>query len=264
MMQLFLFSNLKALEESFRSFYYRTRDIGQNAMILWLKPYLQSILNQQNHEGDWNSIAILNGEIMKEKEFLKEVDEAGNPVLKVVTYLLKAELAEKFENFRLAEMLYALIERTGRSIRFSHGVVLWWGSAGHAYYRMYLLNKKRIHLRKARMYRSRLEKLVSLGCQNASSSVAYLYATDASVHDSVSDSELLTMFSQDITVVSKFCHTKMEASIHEETGFACLRRGLQSEARQFFQSSMQIHKTLGALAKYHWLQEKLLQHSISF
>jgi hypothetical protein len=262
MMQLFLGSNLKALEESFRSFYDRTREIGQNAMILWLKPYLQSILNQQNFEGDWNSIAILTGEIMTEDDFLKEVEQVGNPVLKVVTYLLKAELAEKFENFSLAETLYALIERIGRSIRFSHGVVPWWGSAGHAYYRMYLLYKKRTHIRKARMYKSRLEKLVSLGCQNASSSVAYLHTTDASVHGTVSNSELLTIFSKDMAKVSKFGHSKMEASIYEEAGFACLRRGLESEAHAFFQSSLQIHEKLGALAKYRWLQEKVLQNAL--
>jgi hypothetical protein len=231
-------------------------------MILCLKPYFQTILNQQMVFLDWNNIAVFNGEAMEEEDFLREVEQAGNPVLKVVTYLLKAELAEKFENFQLAESLYSFIEMSSRSIRFTHGVIPWWGSAGHAYYRMFLFSGKRFHLSKARMYRQRLEKVLALGCQNAASSVAYLRATEASVCGLVSDSELLAIFTKESFVISSFPHVKMEASFHEEAGFACLRRGLQYEAQQYLEKAMHIYEELAAFAKYHWLRERALKHNL--
>jgi hypothetical protein len=171
-LQLFLGGNLKAIEESLRKFYDRTSEIGQNDLVLCLKPYFQTILNLQSTQGDLNSLCQLNGEVMLEEDFLFEVDKAGNTVLKMVAYLLKADLADTFENFTLATSLYELIEKTGRCIRLSYGILPWWGSAGHAYYRMFHLSGRQTHLRKARMYRKRLEKAIVLGCQNACPSVA--------------------------------------------------------------------------------------------
>jgi hypothetical protein len=261
-LQLFLGANLRDTEASFRNFYDRTIEIGQKSMILCLKPYFQSILNQQTVILDWNNIAVLSGEVMEEEEYLSEVDEAANPVLKVVTYLLKAELAEKFGKLPLAEFLYSFIEKSGRSICFSHAVVPWWGSAGHAYYRIFLASGKRLHLRKARIYKKRLEKLLDIGCKNAASSVAYLRATEASVCGLVGDSELLKILTQECQVITASSHIKMEASVHEEAGFACLRRGLQYEAQQYLKRALSIYEQLGAFAKYHWLREKAMSHQL--
>jgi hypothetical protein len=122
-MQLFLGKNLRALEESFRNLVDRTSTLGQKAMILSLKPYLQTILNQQSIASNWDNITLLTGEIMNEVMYLSELDKSGNQSLKVLTYMVKAELAEKFEYFDVAEPLYEWIEKNGRSIRVSHGIL---------------------------------------------------------------------------------------------------------------------------------------------
>jgi hypothetical protein len=117
-LQLFLGENLKTIEESFRRFYDRTSEIGQNELVMCLKPYFQTILNLQSTQGDWTSICQLNGEVMLEEEFFYDVDKAGNAVLKVVTILLKAFLADIFENFTLATSLYEVIEKKGNVFGF--------------------------------------------------------------------------------------------------------------------------------------------------
>jgi hypothetical protein len=256
-LQLFLGTNLKSIEESFRTFYDRTLEIRQNTMVLSLKPYFQAILNHQTIRCDWSYVHLLTGEIMIEEEFLRDVDEAGHPLLKVVTHLLKAELAESFGYFETAEMLYASVEQSAKSIRYSYGVVPWWVYAGHSYYRMFLLSGKRAHLRIARMYRRRLEKLLALGCQGATSSVSYLHATEASVNGRISDSTLLDIVSREVSIVCNLGNINIEAKINEEAGFACLRRGLKCEAQQFFNEALCIYEKIGALAKYHWLREKV-------
>jgi hypothetical protein len=261
-LQLFLGTNLKTIEESFRAFYDRTLEIRQNTMVFCLKPYLQAILNHQIVRHDWNNVSLLSGEIMIEEDFLREIDEAGHPTLKVITYLLKAELSDAFENFESAESLYRSIEQLGRLIRLTYGIVPWWGYASHTYYRMFLLTGMQAQFRMARMYRRRLEKLLSQGCQNAASSVAYLHATEASVCGRVSDTKLLDIFSSNILIVCNFGNVKIEARINEEAGFACLRRGLKCEAQKYFQQALCIHERIGSLAKYHWLREKVLLHEV--
>jgi hypothetical protein len=114
-MQLFLGKNLKILEESFRNLLERTAVIGQKAMIFSLKPYLQTILKQESIPSNWDDITILTGEIMDETDYLDELEKSGNQSLKVLIYMVKAELAEKFEYFDVVEPLYSWIEKNGRS-----------------------------------------------------------------------------------------------------------------------------------------------------
>jgi tetratricopeptide (TPR) repeat protein len=257
-LQLFLGKNLKTMEDSFRKFYERTSDLGQSELVLCLKPYFQTILNLQCTRLDLTSDSQLSGEVMIEEEFFEEIDKSGNIVLKIVFYLLKANLAETFENFKLAFSLYELIEKSLQCISLSYGILPWWGSAGHANYRMFLLSGRRIHLRKARMYKKRLEKIVHLGCQNACSSVAYLHVTEAAVCGvSMSDIELISLVTRSLTTASDFRHVKLEACIYEEAGFACWRRGLISNAKQCFQQALHIQENLGAFAKHHWLSEAI-------
>jgi hypothetical protein len=256
-MQLFLGKNLKTLEESFRNLLERTAAIGQKAMIFSLKPYLQTILKQQSIPSKWDDITLLTGEIMNEDAYLNELDKSGNQSLKVLTYMVKAELAEKFEYFHVAKPLYAWIEKNGRSIRLSHGILPLWGCAGHVYYRLYLESQQRRFLCKARLYRKRLKNILDGGCMNAASSLAFLDALDVAMRKTAKNPDLLTVFSRSLDIISEFHHVKMKATFHEEAGYACMRRGLKSEAESHFQNAMEIYQTLGARAKYQWLKEKL-------
>jgi hypothetical protein len=55
----------------------------------------------------------------------------------------------------------------------------------------------------------------------------------------------------------------MQATFHEEAGYACMQHGLRSEAENHFQNALNIHQSLGARAKYQWLMEKLEKEMIS-
>jgi hypothetical protein len=256
-MQLFLGTNLRTLEESFRNLLERTTATGQKVVILSLTPYLQTIIKQQSIPSNWDDITLLTGEIMNEADYLRELEVSGNQSFKVMIYIVKAELAEKFEYFEVAEPLYVWIEKNGRSIHLSHGLLPLWGCAGHVYYRLFLKFQKRKYLCKTRMYRRRLQKVLNGGCMNAASSVAFLDALDVSVRGAAKSSEVLEVFDRSLDIISGFHHVKMKATFHEEAGYACMRHDLKSEAENHFQNALQIHESLGARAKYQWLVEKL-------
>jgi hypothetical protein len=250
--------NLRSLAESVTLFYSRVVDLGQRVMALVLQPVVQSILNHLSVPNRWSDISILTGEVMEESEYMRQPEVANNPLLMAMSFLLKADLAEKFGAPDLAEALFAKVERIGESVRFSHGAVAWYSAAGSTHYRLFKNTGKRRHLTKARSFKKRLSRIHATGCPNASVAIALLDAYEATVHKSSdnNDSAMLRTFTDCLSIVSESGRLNEEASLNEIAFFACARRNMVTDAQMYLQRALHIYKEdWGSLAKYAWLTE---------
>lgn len=249
--------NLNALAESLQLFYNRVIDLGQHAMALVLQPVLQSILNQLSVPSDWSDVAILTGEVMNESEYLQEPEVADNPMLTAMTLLLKANLAASFGMFHLADTLFRRIAPVGGSLRFTHGVILWYEVAGLTQYSLFEATRKRRHLTMARSFRTKLTKLDSIGCPNTSGSIALLSAKEATVLNLTDHATLLRQLSDSLLIVERSGRANAEGVLNEIAFFACAKRNMATEAKMYLKGAMKVYQhDVKSVAKSFWLEER--------
>ena len=253
-------THLSDQEEAIRANYGRICGLGQKDMLLWVQPPLQYVLILQNHLENDENLTCLTGDIMHEDGYMHHAREANHPILVVITLILKAQLACFFNEFKVAEAVFEKIAKVGHVIRFSFGAVTWYWSAGFAHYNLYRLSGKRKHLRKARKYKKRLERMHSLGSPNAAPYLGVLNAEEASLRRSTSEAMLAKAYDTAIENLSKHKLVHVEGLLNEQAGFAFERLNRGAEAERYFDRAMHLYKDeWGSLAKYEWLKEKRAQ-----
>ena len=257
-MEYQLGSNLSSLAVSLKLLYSRVVALGQRVMALVLQPVIQSILNHLSVPNQWSEMSSLTGEVMQESEYMHQPEVANNPLLMAMIYLLKSDLAEKFGDLGFAAELLNAVECIGESIRYSHGVISWYGAAGNTHYRLFNATRKRRHLTKARSFKKRLSRIDAIGCPNASVAIALLDAHEATVRKSSGnrDSAMLNTFTECISRVASKGRVIEEAILNELAFFACARRNMVIDARMYLERALHIYKVdWRSLAKYTWLEE---------
>jgi predicted ATPase len=78
-MQIHMGANLQSVEGSMRRTYNRVSELGHDALLMWLEPSLQYVLNMQANVENWENISTMSGEIMKEEDFINDALEKNSP-----------------------------------------------------------------------------------------------------------------------------------------------------------------------------------------
>jgi len=264
-MQNYLGTNLTTLEVSMRASYDKVRELGQDGTILWLQPLLQYVLNMQSDDSKWEQISLLSGEIMKEEEYFRQVDEANHPILTVIGALVKAEIACFFDRYSDAAVMFEKIEAAEETIQLSYASLSYCWNAARTHYSLFEHSRKRYHLRKGRRYRRLLQRMVGAECPNAVPLLAFLVVQESMLRrGDMTDAALRDVYDRGIVCLADAKLVHLEGVLNEKAGFAFARRGLRVEAERYFHRALHIYRNdWGAIAKYNWLQEMSRQSLIS-
>lgn len=105
------------------------------------------------------------------------------------------------------------------------------------------------------------------GCYNAIPLVAMLHAEAQARRVRDDKASLLAAYGRGIDYLAEHGLLPFEASLNDQAGFECARRGWRTEADDYFKEALHIYKhRWGAKAKYSWLVEKsehALEHQLT-
>lgn len=261
-MHVYTSTHLGLLEESIRVFYDRICDLGQDALLGWLQPVLQCVLNMRADVTNWDSMAILSGEIMNEEDYFNEALETNHMVFISMALLWKAKLAVEFGQFSLAASIFERCESYNNA-----GIAVAWSASATYFeqallqYGMFELSGRRRHLRKGRNYKQLLQRIHHAGCPNASPFLAFLIAHESALGmKEMKESTLRTTFENGIRFLAETKDLYLEALLSERAGFIFASRGLRIDAEHHFDRALYIYQhEWGATAKFNQLQQTSAQ-----
>lgn len=258
-MQSILGTKLEALEKAMRNTYTMVSDMGQETLLLWHQPYLQHTINMRSSTYSWeNNLNSGRGEIMNEKNFFLKVEEANNPVLKLIALRVKAQEAVFFAQYNAAVFIYDEIESIGGAgLDRSHRVPSSHWFAAQAYSALYSRTGKRSLRRKARKYMKLLERMDADGCPNVSPYLVFLRADEASQRKSTDEAALRSSYNRALDQLRESDYVHLEGLLCERAGFEFVKRGQRSDAECYFRKALNAYlHDWGSIAKYNWLREQ--------
>jgi tetratricopeptide (TPR) repeat protein len=249
-------TNLRRLEEFMQAGYRRIRELSGDTMVFWLLPSIQFVLNLQSHATQWSDLLILTGEVMNEAEYKRQAMESGDRVILPFVSYIKADLARTFgflemaqEHFEAATVNEKDWERTFINAHFCF-------MGAFIYYERYRQTRRRQHLKQARTYKKKIQKIESVGSPNARPFLAYVEAEEESLKPNASIPRLTALFNQAIQVMAAEKWPHQEGQVNERAGFVFAELGLCEEAERYFERAMDLYRyEWGSPPKYEWLKE---------
>lgn len=248
--------NLFYLEEKIRATYVQMKDLGHSKLLMPIQPVLQLVLNMQNETASREELILLNGEIMKERNFLSNCPERHESFQLILFLLCKLYIAYTFGFYDIAEDMFERVVAVSNFImEFSFLNFPFKLYTAMVQYEQYRRLGQRKYLKNARKSLKRFAKEHSIGNPNA-----YPYFKLLELEDicTLSKDQVKIALACDSAVKAQIGNgfTHLEALAHERASHFLSSFNRQS-AEKHYNSAMHIYKVKwGAMAKYKMMQEK--------
>lgn len=252
--------SLPALESRIRVACRKISDLGQSGMLLYLQPILQHVLQLQRYDDSWQDIVELTGEVMNEEDYIQQCKDANLNMLIALVWKLKAQLACHFGLYRLAVTLLEKLFSVSHMSSAGTGVYASYTFAVYGFLELYRESGRKMYLRRARKYKTWLQRMATIGNPNAPPYLAFLAAQEMTLvlnksPRDVSRAKLTKAYDVAIQMLAERNLLQFEALANEQAGFAFARIGCLMEAQRYFGRALHIYEDeWGATAKYNWLQ----------
>lgn len=260
--------HLEVQEKFIRAHYSRVKSLGQEELLIWLKPHLQYLTNMRSCSTHWSHLALLSGEFMNFNTHLKQMKASSNMIATATALMIKAELSNTFGFHRIARETFDEVESLGHAIHLTYGfTMLCWG-AGVANFEGFRTDRKRKYLRKARKFKKHLRQRVRLG-PNASTFLRHLQLKEDFLHQrnwnhgdirSCYDETLglLDRRLQHFSVDGNTCEPHfVAAAAFVDGGSIAERMGRYKDSVRYYERAKMIYvEECGAFAPAAWLEEK--------
>jgi histidine kinase len=252
--------NLASLEQFMRTSYSRLRDLGQEAMIMWIQPWLQFILNMRSSPTSWVALTILSGEVMDESEFIDDLKTMNHTVLLRNVLRHKSTLAYHFGYYEMAATIHQRMDLIGRVYESTVGGPAYHFYGAMIYYERYRTTRQMKYLKAARKHLKRLKQFEAVGNPNVSTCFPLLQAEELALRSSdVGDLVVVYSIAMDAMKTEGFVH--LEALANERLSVILSALGCHDLSNRFFDRALNLYSDWGAISKYEWL---LVQRSLRF
>ena len=253
--RLYTGENLESLESFQRLIYRRALEFGNNNLMLyWITPLIQFVLNLRRETSSWVNLAVLDGEMMTEREFIKDALDASNTGLQKIFWTCKLLLAYHFgfleEAAFAVKELVALDDPLARSYFI---VYQWYFLASSVGYELYRSTGQRRHLRSARKYHKDLEKLKE--SPNSTPFLSFLEAQEVASKRKSSKIDVTYAFDQAIRSMAERKWVHMEGLVNERFALYLANAGRYHSAEPYLKRAIELYRDdWGSIAKSGWLK----------
>ena len=248
--------NLESLEEFVRSTYSRLCDLSQDAMIRWVQPCMQFVLNMRSTVISWKELTILSGDIMKEAEYMKEATETNHKILLMMAWTYKSLLAYHFGYFEMAATMYENMAPIGKVYDDSYAVVPYYFYGAMTFYERYRTTGQGKHLRTARKHIKGLKRLEAVGSPNVSAYLVFLEAERQALK-SRDATTLVAAYSKAIDSMKAVRIVHLEALANERLSVVLAPLRCHSLTESCLNRAIYLYRyRWGAIAKCEWLEQQ--------
>ena len=255
--------NLESLERFMRTTYNRLLDLGQDAMIQWIQPSMQFILNMRASPSSWVDLTILTGEVMDESEFMSDAIATNHKILLRNVLRHKATLAYHFGFYEMAATIYQRMDRIGLDYENSVGALSYHFYGAMVFFERYRTTRQAKHLRTARKHIKRLERFEAFGSPNVSVYSIFLQAEGSALR-SRDVGALVMNYSTAIDALKAEGTVHLEALANERLSMILSALGCHDLSKPYFDRASSLYSQWGSIAKCEWMRkERSLRFNMS-
>ena len=252
--------NLESLEQFMRTTYNRLLDLGQDAMIQWIQPSMQFILNLRASPSSWVELTILSGDVMDESEFLNDAMATNHKILLRNVLRHKATLAYHFGFYEMAATMHERMDRIGMVYENSVGAPPYHFYGALIFYERYRTTRQVKHLKIARKHIKRLKRFEAVGSPNVSTYIIFVQAEERALR-SRDVGALVMNYTNAIDALKAEGMVHIEALANERLSSILFAVGCNDLSKTYFDRASNLFSQWGAIAKYEWM---LVERNLRF
>jgi hypothetical protein len=253
--------NLKSLERFMTISYNRLLDLGQDAMIQWIQPSMQFILNMRASPTLWVDLTVLSGEVMEESEYINGLIKTNLRFLLRDVLRHKALLAYHFGFHELAATIHTKMDRAGMQMYENTVAAPTYNFYGAMiFFQRYRTTLQVKYLKRARRHLKRLKRFEALGSPNVSMFLIFLQAEERTLR-SRDVAALVLDYTNVIDALKIEGMVHLEALANERLSAILSATGCHDLSQTYFDRALSRYSDWGATAKYEWL---LVERNLRF